>query len=140
MIELLLVVAIIAVIAAVSTPSFVRSIRGNRLRVATRTVVMAGRYARSMAVVRQEELPLRFDLDGGKVSVGDEVHRSLDLVKIEYVLDESTDDRKTEGSCTIVYKSNGRCTPYEVRLVSQDDEVATITVDALSSARVEQGS
>ena len=63
LIEVLLVVAIIGVVTAVSTPYFVRSIRGNRLRVAARTVVMAGRYARSMAVLRQTELPL-LDLDG----------------------------------------------------------------------------
>lgn len=69
LVELLLVMAIIGVVTAVVVPSFVRSIRGNRMRVATRTVVMAGRYARSMALLRQASMILRFDLDAGRVSV-----------------------------------------------------------------------
>ena len=70
LIELLLVVAIIAVMTAVTLPSFVQSIRGRRLQVATRTVVMAGRYARSMAVMSQQEYALRFDLDEARITVG----------------------------------------------------------------------
>ena len=69
LVELLLVVAIIGVVAAVTLPSFVRSMRGNRLRAAGRTVIMAGRYARSMAIVHQQRVLVRFDLDNGVVSV-----------------------------------------------------------------------
>ncbi len=63
LLEVLLVVALIGVMTLVSLPQMIRSIRGNRLRAATRTLVMAGRYARSMALLRQEEMALIFDLD-----------------------------------------------------------------------------
>jgi type II secretion system protein H len=138
LIEVLLVLAILAVATAVTTPYLVHSIRGNRLRTAARDVVMAGRYARSMAVVRQEELALTFDLDGARISVGDELVRPLDRITIEHVRFEGDEEPRTKGSCTAVYQSNGRCTPYELKLVSQDGDTMTITVDALSSARVEQ--
>ena len=69
LVELLLVVAIIGVMTAISLPSFVRSMRGNRLRSAVRTAVAAGRYARSMAVMRQVEMQLVVDLDGGVIRV-----------------------------------------------------------------------
>ena len=59
LVELLMVVAIIAIITAITIPQLVASTRGNRLRAATRLVVMAGRYARSMAVLRQEDESLR---------------------------------------------------------------------------------
>lgn len=138
LIEVLLVLAIIAVIAAVTTPYFVRSVRGNRLRMAGRTVVMAGRYARSMAIVRQEELPLTFDLDGGTVSVGSELSRVLDGVKIERVEVGDEEGARTEGAVTVVYGSNGRCTPYKVRLAGSDEDWLMVRVDALSSARVDK--
>jgi len=71
LIELLLVLAILGVVSAVTVPSFVRSIRGNRLRAAARTVVMAGRYARSLAVLKQCDFEVTFDLAAGDVSVAE---------------------------------------------------------------------
>lgn len=77
LVELLLVVAILGVVVAVTMPSFVRSLRGNRLRAAARTVVMAGRYARSMAIVGQQRILLQFNLDNAAVSVvaGEDIGR-----------------------------------------------------------------
>jgi Tfp pilus assembly protein FimT len=59
------------VVSAVVMPSFVRSIRVNRLRAAARDVVMAGRYARSMAVLQQKEMAVTFNLTAGTISVTD---------------------------------------------------------------------
>lgn len=64
LIELLLVIVIIGVLTAISVPSFVRSMQGNRLRSAARTVAAAGRYARSMAVLHQRPVAVTFELDG----------------------------------------------------------------------------
>jgi prepilin-type N-terminal cleavage/methylation domain-containing protein len=69
LIELLMVVAIIGIVTAITLPQLVASMRGNRLREATRTVVTAGRYARSMALLRQEEMILSFVVGGNEVSV-----------------------------------------------------------------------
>lgn len=69
MIEMLMVVAIIGIVTAISLPSFVQSLRGNRLRTAARTVIMAGRYARSMALLKQVEMKVEFDLTNAVVSV-----------------------------------------------------------------------
>lgn len=69
LVELLLVLAIIGVISAITVPSFVRSMKGNRLRSAGRSVVMAGRYARSMALLNQREMAVRFDLATARISV-----------------------------------------------------------------------
>ncbi|MEI7438032.1 MAG: prepilin-type N-terminal cleavage/methylation domain-containing protein, partial [bacterium] len=60
LVEILLVMAILAVVSAVTVPSFVRSIRGNRLRTAGRTVVAVTRYARSMALLHQREVVITF--------------------------------------------------------------------------------
>ena len=81
---------VIGILTAITVPQFVRSIQGNRLRTAVRTVVMAGRYARSMAVLRQTELVLTFDLDEGLVTVEDIVMRALDPG--DEAFDEEMDD------------------------------------------------
>ncbi len=69
LVELLLVMAIVGVMAAVTMPSFVRSMKGNRLRAAARVVVMAGRYAHSMCLLNQKELDIQFDLANGTIAV-----------------------------------------------------------------------
>jgi prepilin-type N-terminal cleavage/methylation domain-containing protein len=62
LIEILLVLAIIGILSAVVVPSVVRSMGSSERRMAVRTVVAAGRYARSMAVLKQVQVVLEFDL------------------------------------------------------------------------------
>lgn len=169
LIELLLVLVIIGVITAVTVPEFVRSMRGNRLRTAARTVVAAGRYARSMAVLHQRAIAIDFEIDGTKLVIDarrittttsgfDDVsstlrepepagadgsraggpgmnirlERVLDMVTItEVALQHSSGAGETGGR--VVYQSNGRCTPYRVRLSDQEGGVMEILVDALGS-------
>ncbi len=173
MIELLLVLVIIGVITAVAVPEYVRSMRGNRLRTAGRTVIAAGRYARSMAVLHQRSVAVQFEVGGGQLTIDEEVpvistnepaaentasvvddadrptakspggpgmgirlERMLDSVTIEDVRVQGTDTREAtrEGTVMAVYQSNGRCTPYVVRLADREGGVLVIRVDALASA------
>ena len=69
LVEMLLVLVLIGIISAAIIPNLSRSIRGNRLRLAVRMVVMAGRYARSMAVLKQRDILLEFDLDKSAFTV-----------------------------------------------------------------------
>lgn len=182
LIELMLVVFIIGILAAVATPYMARSIRGNRLRTAARSVVTAGRYARSMAVMRQADVYLTFDISGGTISVTETapqkqaeptaadyaaaiksdgreetpetseaaptpapapaggavtLSRKFDGVTIEYV-ETDTGDTFADGTCQVVYRRNGRCTPFTVKLTDGDENSMTVVVDALASARVEE--
>ena len=184
LIEVLLVLAIIAVVSAIVLPSFVQSIRGNRLRTAARMVVMAGRYARSMAVLQQKEMAVSFDMATGGIQVtqqgaapapggglaaghpsldgkaaatnrvdaeappehppasgggsgGTDIVRMLDRVKIERVEVEGAEEPVTGGRCSVMYETNGTCTPYKVRIVDEFGSGLTITVDALATAEIE---
>jgi len=56
--EVLLVAALIGFLVAVATPVFLRSLHGQRLRQATRTLLQAGRYARTMAILKGQRMSL----------------------------------------------------------------------------------
>lgn len=158
---------VIGIVTAVVLPNFVKSIRGNRLRTAVRSVVMLGRYARSMAVLKQRDLVVTFNLDEGSIVLEEIVMkavaepesspeddegepttryrvdsrtamlaRKLDRVIIEYV--EVDGLFAKSGKSSIIYSSNGRCTPYIVKVADMDGASTLIEVDALSSARTEQ--
>ncbi len=165
LVELLLVMAIIGVVTAVAVPSFVRSMRGNRMRVAARTLVMAGRYARSMAVLRQRPMVLTLDLarqgvrveqagapapdsaaeaeaDGGGLeapppAAEPPVVRVLDRVRIESVEVPARDLDVTEGAAAVVFDVNGRCSPYTVVLADAFGDRLTVRVDAFGVAELE---
>lgn len=159
LIEILLVVAIMAVATAVTLPTFVSSIRGSRLKTAARSVIMAGRYARSMSLLQQQEMVLTFDLTAGTFSVhpavasvvsnrvvgasgdADSVRRKLhEDGRVKFVSVDLTAESApevTEGNCTVVYRSNGLCTPYRVVLRDEHGSVVVVEVDALSTVETD---
>lgn len=61
LIEILVVVVIAALMATIALPGFVRSMRGSQLRTASRTVLMAHKYARSTSVLRQVPMAILLD-------------------------------------------------------------------------------
>jgi hypothetical protein len=67
-----------------------------------------------------------------------ELSRTLDRVSIKRVeIEGFEEDAHTSGSCTIVYRTNGTCTPYRVEVEDQDGAGMTIRVDLLSAAETE---
>jgi len=69
MIEILIVVVIAALAATIALPGFVRSMRGAELRTASRTVLMAHKYARSTAVVRQVQMAILLDRESSELEI-----------------------------------------------------------------------
>lgn len=81
LLELILVAALIGLSVAIGAPYFAQSIRGNRLQIAARTTTMAARYARSMAVMRQQTFKLTVSAGDSRLAVsaaGDSVTRHAD--------------------------------------------------------------
>lgn len=189
LIELLLVLAIIGVVMVVAFPVMVQSIKGHRLRAGLRSVVMAGSYARSMAILRQEPVSLEFDLGQGAFRVdesgatasapagreteleanagadarlqpllerGDDelrgsastngsatayepIERTLEGVRILYVTLEYDERTVREGKASILYRTNGTCTPYSLKLRGKDGTWGTIEVDVLGAVETKTG-
>lgn len=63
LLEMLIVMSIIALLTAVALPSFAEWRRGTRCREAARTIASSLRQARSLAIARNRECRVEFDLD-----------------------------------------------------------------------------
>jgi len=185
LIELLLVIAIMGFLSAVIVPAFTNSIKGSKLRSAVRSVVVMGRYARTMSLLKQQELAVTFDFSSSTISISPmavaaapqnstnfpgrvvpsmpaagmdgltnpdesnqftvasiraettEMKRKLEGVNFAYV-ELSKGTRQNEGTCVVYYRSNGTCTPYDVKVIDERGTAVLIRIDALSSATTEE--
>jgi Tfp pilus assembly protein FimT len=91
--------AIMGILAAVVVPNLAGSVRGNRIRQATRTVITSTRYARNMSILRETDHALVFDLDasavylsGGAVAIPTNVVDAAATNSTESVLDGKEED------------------------------------------------
>ncbi|MCA1810089.1 MAG: prepilin-type N-terminal cleavage/methylation domain-containing protein [Kiritimatiellia bacterium] len=141
LVELLLVVVLVTIVVGVTTPYFVRSMRGHRMRTAGRTLVTVARYARSMAVLKQADIDLVLNLDTGQVDVTSSntvlpaFTRAVEGVRMQSVQVEGADPVQ-EGQCLVPYRRNGLCRPFVIKLEDTHGSILEIKVDAFSSARV----
>ncbi len=143
LVELFMVMTILGFTAAIVFPMVGRSLRGSRLRAAARETVMLGRYARSMAVLNQESLVLVFDLDAHTMALLTERSRearktrTLDKVRIDWVEIGETGMQATDGQAEALYRNNGTCVPYRLRLRDEQGQTILVDVDRFSSATTE---
>lgn len=69
LIEMLVVIAIIGIIVALSIPSFVEAQRGAALRQSSQTIIMTAKYARSMSLLKQVDMALLVDKGASQVEL-----------------------------------------------------------------------
>ncbi len=69
LIEVLLVVVIVMITTGIAVPAFVNSYRGVKMRTSVRGIVMASRYAHSVAVLNQMQTALFFDVEKGDYEI-----------------------------------------------------------------------
>ena len=125
---------------AIAMPSFVRSIQGQRLSTAARTLTTVARYARSMAVLKQSDLGLTFNLANGQVDlVSSNVSlpsfsRAVNGVRLQEVTIEGADP-VTEGICSVPFLRNGVCVPFAVTIMDPNGNYVILKVDALGSVK-----
>lgn len=78
LIEVILVLVVIVIISGISLPYFAGSLRGNKLRTSARTIGKMSRYARSMAIMRDETMTVVINHETMEAFVGGYVSRSTD--------------------------------------------------------------
>ena len=150
LIELIVVLVIVSIMAAMVSPTISRSISSFKLKTATRKVAAALRYARSQAVSRAEAYQAVFSLDenqvtvspvedqgekseGGEGSEGEEVGKQNgnrpDKPKVYTLPDEVKfckviidEEEITSGDATITFNVNGGSEGGEVFLSDEEEK------------------
>ncbi len=139
LIEVLMVALIIGFMVAVSVPYMVKSIRGNRLRTAARSVIQMARYARTKAILSQGRYILEIHSGSGRLVASPagggegKEERSIEGVRIDYIDVGGQAGSDGAGPHTIRFERNGLSTPFEVRLIDESQASITIVSDAVGS-------
>lgn len=119
LIELLLVVAIALIAAGISVPLFSRSFQGSQLRAATRQVAMTAKYARSMAVLRQQYMAILFDKVAGSVEVVSITDRRALAGRDRFMAERGATEGEAKAEATPTIQSELRkALPADVKITS----------------------
>jgi type II secretion system protein H len=139
LIEVVLVIAIIGIVSALTLPAMVGSIKGNRLKTASRSVVAAGKYARSLAVMRQQEMLLGLDLDRGEITVHSYSYSGPETAYQPVVIEDQEDVDSAFPEKSDSLAPAGGVTIHEAELVRNLDRVDIQVVEIDNKHFFDQG-
>jgi Tfp pilus assembly protein FimT len=132
MLELIVVMFILALAAALAYPSVSRGIHTLHLRATGRDVINVFRYAREKAVTEQTGMKVTVDKEKQQLILtnilgdGDRTYTLPDDVKIQLM--KLGDEEVTNGPMTVRFLPNGSCESSEI--VLQDEKKAWIQIVA----------
>lgn len=130
LIEILLVLVIILIAAGVSVPLFRGTFQSTQMTDAVRSTVRMARYARSIAVIRQDVCTLCFKESlltlscgsGGTNSIEPEISRRLPGdIRISHFENLAGTDEKREDSHTVRYYPTGMNDGFKLTLGDAND-------------------
>lgn len=124
LLELLMVVAILGIVAAVILPNISAVTGGARSATALRTLVQMGRYARSMALLNQTPVDLVLDLDGRRLSV-EPAEKAIAPTPDAETLGDAAPSSGAFASTPAFYESGASATVSFGRALSNRDRDAT---------------
>lgn len=128
LIELLLVVAIALIAAGIAVPLFSRSFQGSQLRAATRQVAMTAKYARSMAVLKQQHMAMLFDKVDGSIEVVSIADRRALAERDRFMAERGATDTET-NSAPAIRSELRKALPADVKISSFNTRAADRSLD-----------
>ncbi len=135
LIEVILVVVVIAIITGISLPFFSGAFKGMQLRTGTRSVARMTRYARSMAIMREEPYTVVLDHQKMEIYVGAETQQQSAETETDGKIDQDVLKRLgyVEGEGTTTAESLG--ISKEAFWILNDLQVRSFEKDALEDER-----
>jgi len=131
LVELIVVMAILAVVTALVTPSFSRTLASARLRSAASDVRTSLARGRALAVAAAKERTVVFDLSRGEFGVDNEAVRRLpETIRLGAVL--PGEERMEEGNVRIRFFPDGSGDEAEISVTAEDGGTLRVTVDPLT--------
>jgi general secretion pathway protein H len=138
LIEVMLVVVIILIAAGITIPKFKGTFKSAQMTDATRSTVRIARYARSLAILKQETCTLRFETNRlslvcGTNSVNPEASRPLpEDVRISAFENLAAENGNADGSRTVRFYPAGMNDGFKITLETDGDRRATVICNAIS--------
>jgi prepilin-type N-terminal cleavage/methylation domain-containing protein len=132
LVELIVVLFILSVIAALAAPSFSRTIVSSRLRASAAEVRATLARARSLAVAGAVERSVVFDLEKGEYGLdNDATRRALpEPIRLSGVL--LAGERRERGDAVVRFFPDGSAEEAEVSVSSGDGGTLKVTVEPLT--------
>jgi len=130
-VELIVVLAILAGLAALVAPSFSRTVASARLRTAASDVRSTLARTRALAVAAARERSAVFDLSRGEFGVDNEAVRVLpETIRLGAVL--PGEDPLDRGSVRVRFFPDGGGEEVEISVTAEDGGALRVTVDPLT--------
>lgn len=130
-VELIVVLAILAGLAALVAPSFSRTVASARLRTAASDVRTTFARTRALAVATARERSAVFDLSRGEFGVDNEAVRVLpETIRLGAVLPGG--DPLDRGSVRVRFFPDGGGEEVEISVTAEDGGALRVTVDPLT--------
>lgn len=131
LVELIVVLAILAGLAALVAPAYSRTVESARLRSAASDVRATLARGRALAVAAARERVVAFDLSRGEFGVDNEAVRRLpETIRLGAVL--PGEERQEEGSVRVRFYPDGSGEEAEITVTAQDGGTLRVTVDPLT--------
>ena len=201
LVELLIVVVILGILAAIVSPQISAGMAGSKLAAASRSVIQASRYARTMALMHQAETELVLHPDKGLLEVQassakgyvadqiaalaqakedalpDEAEEAVAAAALAHSAEVSTkkdfaeeiqtkfqcdgvsfrflgytdsvdadapadatpgmSDEKETPPTRVVFRSNGTCRPFRVRVFRDEDDYMDVSISITGSGKID---
>jgi len=138
LIEILLVVVIILIAAGVVVPKFKGTFKSAQMTDAVRSTVRMARYARSLAILKQEACTLNFETNRltlvcGTNSTAPEASRRLpEDIKISSFENNLGADRSSTENRTIHFYPAGMNDGFKVTFSADNDRRSTVVCNPIS--------
>jgi general secretion pathway protein H len=138
LIEVMLVVVITLIAAGIVVPKFKGSFKSTQMTDATRSTVRIARYARSLAILKQEPCTLRFETNrlmlvcGTNVASPEASRKLPDDIKITSFENLAVDERVSDGSRSVQFYPAGMNDGFKVTLSADEIRRSTVICNPIS--------
>ncbi|MGE4490136.1 MAG: GspH/FimT family protein [Kiritimatiellales bacterium] len=143
LIEVLLVVVIILIATGISVPLFKGSFQATQMQDAVRSTLRMTRYARSMAIIKQDTCTLEFSdtriavrLPGETNSTAGISRRLPDDIKISRFENQAEPDADEESGRNVRFYSSGMNDGFELTFSDTRDRRMTVTCNPITGKTV----
>ena len=147
LIEILLVVVIILIATGISVPLFRGTFQSAQMTDAVRSTIRMARFARSMSIIKQDEVTLCFKESqmfiacGGTNNAAPEISRRLpDGIKISSFENQAGNDKNPDEGHTVRYYPTGMNDGFKLTFGGEKDRRSTVTCNPITGkTTVEDG-